>query len=58
MPDKSRGTGFQPVNSSENHGQDGRATTFVGPVKLVDWLLACPEKGYIVPIESETTDNL
>jgi AbrB family looped-hinge helix DNA binding protein len=25
---------------------------------LVDWLLACPEKGYYVPIESESTDSL
>ena len=25
---------------------------------LVDWLLACPEKGYFVPIESESTDTL
>jgi AbrB family looped-hinge helix DNA binding protein len=25
---------------------------------LVDWLLACPEKGYFVPIESESTDSL
>jgi AbrB family looped-hinge helix DNA binding protein len=25
---------------------------------LVDWLLACPEKGYFVPIESESTDEL
>lgn len=25
---------------------------------LVDWLLACPEKGFFVPIESETTDTL
>ena len=25
---------------------------------LVDWLLACPEKGYFVPIESESTDKL
>ena len=24
---------------------------------LVDWLLACPEKGYFVPIESESTDT-
>lgn len=24
----------------------------------VDWLLACPEKGYFVPIESESTDTL
>ena len=25
---------------------------------LVDWLLACPEKGYFVRIESESTDTL
>jgi AbrB family looped-hinge helix DNA binding protein len=25
---------------------------------LVDWLLACPEKGYFVPIESESTNSL
>ena len=25
---------------------------------LVDWLLACPEKDYFVPIESESTDKL
>jgi hypothetical protein len=25
---------------------------------LVDWLLACPEKGFFVPIESESTDVL
>ena len=25
---------------------------------VVDWLLACPEKGFFVPIESESTDNL
>ena len=25
---------------------------------LVDWLLACPEKGCFVPIESESTDTL
>jgi AbrB family looped-hinge helix DNA binding protein len=25
---------------------------------LVDWLLACPRKGYFVPIESESTDTL
>jgi len=25
---------------------------------LVDWLLACPDKGYYVPIESESTDTL
>lgn len=25
---------------------------------VVDWLLACPLKGYFVPIESESTDEL
>jgi AbrB family looped-hinge helix DNA binding protein len=25
---------------------------------LVDWLLACPEKDYFIPIESESTDTL
>lgn len=25
---------------------------------LVDWLLACPEKDFFVPIESESTDAL
>jgi AbrB family looped-hinge helix DNA binding protein len=25
---------------------------------LVDWLLACPAKGFFVPIESESTDAL
>ena len=25
---------------------------------LVDWLLACPAKGYSVPIQSESTDTL
>ena len=25
---------------------------------LVHWLLSCPEKGYFVPLESESTDNL
>jgi len=25
---------------------------------LVDWLLKCPEKGFFVPIRSESTDEL
>ena len=25
---------------------------------LVDWLLACPEKGFFVPVESESTDSV
>jgi AbrB family looped-hinge helix DNA binding protein len=25
---------------------------------LIEWLLACPEKGYFVPIQSKSTDTL
>jgi AbrB family looped-hinge helix DNA binding protein len=25
---------------------------------LVDWLLSCPDKGYFVAVESESTDTL
>jgi AbrB family looped-hinge helix DNA binding protein len=25
---------------------------------VVDWLLSCPEKGFFVPIDSESTDDL
>ena len=25
---------------------------------VIDWLLSCPEKGFFVPIESESTDTL
>jgi AbrB family looped-hinge helix DNA binding protein len=25
---------------------------------VVDWLLECPEKGFFVPIDSESTDDL
>jgi AbrB family looped-hinge helix DNA binding protein len=25
---------------------------------VVDWLLACPDKGFFVPIESESTESL
>jgi AbrB family looped-hinge helix DNA binding protein len=25
---------------------------------IVDWLLACPEKGYFVPVESQSTDTV
>jgi AbrB family looped-hinge helix DNA binding protein len=25
---------------------------------VVDWLLACPEKSFFVPVESESTDTL
>jgi AbrB family looped-hinge helix DNA binding protein len=26
--------------------------------RLVDWLLACPTKGYFTPVESKSTDTL
>jgi len=25
---------------------------------VIEWLLACPEKGFFVPVESESTDTL
>ena len=25
---------------------------------VVDWLLGCPEKGFFVPVESQSTDEL
>jgi AbrB family looped-hinge helix DNA binding protein len=25
---------------------------------VVDWLLGCPEKGFFIPLESESTDSL
>ena len=25
---------------------------------VIDWLLSCPDKGFFVPIESESTDTL
>ena len=28
------------------------------PEGIVDWLLGCPEKGFFVPIESESTEML
>lgn len=27
-------------------------------VGVVDWLLSCPERGFFVPLESESTDSL
>jgi AbrB family looped-hinge helix DNA binding protein len=33
----------------------------ISPIRnhgLLEWLLACPEKGFFVPIESESTDTL
>ena len=39
---------------------DYRLTRVAPPANegLVDWLLACPVKGYFVPIDSESTDAL
>jgi AbrB family looped-hinge helix DNA binding protein len=39
---------------------DYRLTRRVAPANegMVDWLLACPEKDFFVPIESESTDTL
>ena len=39
---------------------DYRLTRLSPPANqgLLDWLLACPEKGFFVPIESESTDTL
>jgi AbrB family looped-hinge helix DNA binding protein len=44
----------------ERVGADEYRLTRVSPSNegLVDWLLACPQKGYFVPVESESTDNL
>ena len=33
-------------------------TTVVPNQGVVDWLFACPEKGFFVPIDSEDTDSL
>lgn len=37
-----------------------RLTLLTSPVNegVVEWLLGCPSKGYFVPIESESTDEL
>ena len=32
--------------------------TPVANMGVVDWLLSCPEKGFFVPIESDSTDSL
>jgi len=55
--------GIEPGQELEieriDHGE--YRLTLVSPPRnqgLVDWLLACPEKGYFVPIESESTDTL
>ncbi len=44
----------------ERLGADEYRLTRVAPSNegLVDWLLACPEKGYFVAVDSESTDTL
>ncbi len=39
---------------------DYRLVQVVEPANegLVDWLLACPVKGWFTPVESESTDSL
>jgi hypothetical protein len=46
---------------AEIRGEDGIEEARPEPPAnegLVDWLLACPEKGFFVPIGSESTDEL
>ena len=44
----------------ERVGADEYRLTRVAPSNegLVDWLLECPQKGYFVAIDSESTDTL
>jgi AbrB family looped-hinge helix DNA binding protein len=35
-----------------------KKTTKIGDGSLAQWLLACPEKGWFQPLESESTDTL
>jgi len=39
---------------------DNRLARRAAPQKegAIDWLLACPQKGFFVPIDSESTDAL
>lgn len=57
-----RRDGIQPGQEFEIErvGADEYRLTRVAPSNegLVDWLLACPEKGWFVPVESESTDTL
>jgi AbrB family looped-hinge helix DNA binding protein len=44
----------------ERLGADEYRLSRVAPSNegLVDWLLACPDKGYFVAVDSESTDTL
>ena len=49
----------QFVLRAEIRQQDGIKPVLPPPNEgLVDWLLSCPEKGYFVAIDSESTDTL
>lgn len=49
----------QLVLPAEIRQQDGIKPVAPPPNEgLVDWLLSCPEKGYFVAIDSESTDTL
>jgi AbrB family looped-hinge helix DNA binding protein len=39
---------------------DYRITRVAAPANagVVDWLLACPDKGFFTPVKSESTDTL
>jgi len=39
---------------------DYRLVRRAGPPNqgAIDWLLSCPQKGYFIPVESESTDTL
>jgi AbrB family looped-hinge helix DNA binding protein len=58
-----RQDGIEPGQEFEidRIGRGRYQLVFLSPPRnqgLVDWLLACPEKGFFTPIESESTDSL
>lgn len=54
--------GIQPGDEFEierlDRGEYRLVRTTAANEGVVDWLLACPVKGYFEPIESESTDTL
>ena len=56
-------TASSPARSSTSSGSTAGDYRLVrrpaaASAGAVDWLLACPAKGYFVPVESESTDTL
>jgi hypothetical protein len=56
-------TGSKPVKSSTSNvsiavSTDSKRRSAPRNESVVDWLLACPEKGFFLPIDSESTDTL